>query len=119
MCYYTVENVPLNADELQEEGGIPLLAQVSTQCFELITPLSRDNEVHVKVATHCLLTFAVSARFHDCRVKMANEPVIPYYTSRAVALEYCPALSRAGIQATETQCLHETLRSQLLKAGVV
>lgn len=119
LCFATVQNVPLNADELQEEGGIHLLAVVLERCFEVITPLSRPDDPAVKVAVNCLLTFAVSAQFTDCRTKMFTEPTIPYLSAKAIAYGELAELSRAGIQACSTQCEDSTLQAAIHHAGAI
>ncbi|CCW61611.1 unnamed protein product [Phytomonas sp. EM1] len=119
LCHLTVENVPLNADELQAEGGIQLLGEVASRCFDLITPNSAADAIHVRVAVHCMWTFAAVARFSDCQRKLRELPAIPKLTAKGVAYENALELSRACIQACEAQCLDLELQLRLIDAGVV
>nr|VDZ46862.1 endosomal_trafficking_protein_RME-8_putative/GeneDB:LmjF.30.2210 [Leishmania donovani] len=119
LCYFTIRNAPLNADELQEENGIHLLADIATYCFDRITPNSHDTEVHVRIATHCMLTFSISARFPDCRLKMLREEQIPYLTAKGIAYYQAPELSRACTQACASESRSEKMQSELIRYGCV
>ncbi|KAK7201103.1 endosomal trafficking protein RME-8 [Novymonas esmeraldas] len=119
LCYFTIRNAPLNADELQEENGIHLLADIATYCFDLITPNSRDSDVHVRVAKHCMLTFSISARFTDCRLKMLREAQIPYLTAKGIAYYQAPELSRACTEACASESRSEKMQSELIRYGSI
>ncbi|KPI90185.1 putative endosomal trafficking protein RME-8 [Leptomonas seymouri] len=119
LCYFTIRNAPLNADELQEENGIHLLAEIATFCFELITPNSKDTEVHVRIAKHCMLTFSISARFTDCRMKMLRENKIAYLTAKGIAYYQAPELSRACTEACTSESRSEKMQSELIQYGCV
>ncbi|ORC90853.1 endosomal trafficking protein RME-8 [Trypanosoma theileri] len=119
LCYFTVQNVPLNADELQEEGGIELLSNVLQRCFEGITPNSTDDLNQVKIAKHCIHTFRVAAEFSDCRHHIVNNPIISHLVAKGIAYENSVALSRACIQACQSFCVDETLQECLLKEGAL
>ncbi|KEG15603.1 endosomal trafficking protein RME-8 [Trypanosoma grayi] len=119
LCYFTVQNVPLNADELQEEGGIELLSGVTQRCFETITPSATDDLNHVKIVRHCMNTFRVAAEFPDCRRHILNEPVICHLASKGIAYENAVGLSRACIQACQAFCVDETLQGFVVKAGAI
>ncbi|KAG5472440.1 hypothetical protein LSCM1_03839 [Leishmania martiniquensis] len=119
LCYFTIRNAPLNADELQEENGIHLLADIAAYCFDLITPNSRDTDVHVRIAKHCMLTFSISARFPDCRIKMLREQHIPYLTAKGIAYYQAPELSRACTQACASESRSEKMQSELIRYGSI
>lgn len=119
LCYFTIRNAPLNADELQEENGIHLLTEIATYCFDLITPNSKDAEVHVRIAKHCMLTFSISARFTDCRLKMLREDKIAYLTAKGIAYYQAPELSRACIEACASESRSEKMQSELIQYGCV
>ncbi|GET90826.1 endosomal trafficking protein RME-8, putative [Leishmania tarentolae] len=119
LCYFIVRNAPLNADELQEENGIHLLAEIATYCFDFITPNSHDTDVHVRIATHCMLTFSISARFPDCRLKMLREKQIPYLTAKGIAYYQAPELSRACTQACASESRSEKMQSELIHYGSI
>ncbi|KAG5497983.1 hypothetical protein GH5_02779 [Leishmania sp. Ghana 2012 LV757] len=119
LCYFTIRNAPLNADELQEENGIHLLADIATYCFDFITPNSLDTDVHVRIAKHCMLTFSISARFPDCRIKMLCEQKIPYLTAKGIAYYHAPELSRACTQACASESRSEKMQSELIRYGSI
>ncbi|KAH9580066.1 DnaJ domain [Trypanosoma melophagium] len=119
LCYFTVQNVPLNADELQAEGGIELLSNVMQRCFEVITPNSTDDLNQVKIAKHCIHTFRVAAEFPDCRHHIASNPIICHLIAKGIAYEKSVALSRACIQACQSFCVDDTLQERLLKEGAL
>ncbi|RNF26400.1 dnaJ-like protein subfamily C member 13 isoform X2 [Trypanosoma conorhini] len=119
LCYFTVQNVPLNTDELQEEGGIELLSGVTQRCFETLTLSATDDLNQVKVARHCMLTFCVAAAFPDCRRHIIAEPAICHLAAKGIAYEKAPALSRACIQACQAFCVDETLQERVLKSGAI
>lgn len=117
LCYFTIRNTPLNADELQEENGMHLLADIATYCFDLITPNSKDVELHVRIAKHCMLTFSISARFTDCRLKMLREDKIPYLTAKGIAYYQAPELSRACTEACASESRSQRMQSELIRYG--
>ncbi|KPA83270.1 putative endosomal trafficking protein RME-8 [Leptomonas pyrrhocoris] len=119
LCYFTIRNAPLNADELQEENGMHLLAEIATYCFDFITPNSKDAEVHVRIAKHCMLTFSISARFTDCRLKMLRESKIAYLTAKGIAYYQAPELSRACTEACASESRSEKMQSELIQYGSV
>ncbi|KAG5498717.1 hypothetical protein JKF63_03005 [Porcisia hertigi] len=119
LCYFTIRNTPLNADELQEENGIHLLAEIAKYCFELITPNSLDTDIHVRIAKHCMLTFSLCARFTDCRLKMLREEAIPYLTAKGIAYYQAPELSRACIEACASESYSEKMQLELIRYGSI
>jgi DnaJ family protein C protein 13 len=119
LAFHTVHNVPLNADELQHEGGIELLSEVLNRCFDLITPNSKDSDVHVKIAKHCLRTMHVAALLDDCRQRLLALPTVPHIAAKGIAYEKAPALSRASIHCCESMCMNETLQSAVTQAGAI
>lgn len=119
LCYFTILNAPLNADELQEEHGIALLSAIAQSCFDRITPLSKDHEAQVRVAKHCMLTFSISAQFVDCRLKMLQEPQITYMSARGIAYFDAPELSRACIEACAAEARSERMQVELIQYGAV
>ncbi|XQJ29071.1 endosomal trafficking protein RME-8, putative [Leishmania guyanensis] len=119
LCYFTIRNAPLNADELQEENGIHLLADIATYCFDLITPNSHDTDVQVRIAKHCMLTFSICARFPDCRLKMLREKQIPYLTAKGIAYYQTPELSRACTRACASESRSQKMQSELISYGSI
>nr|CCC48508.1 putative endosomal trafficking protein RME-8, fragment [Trypanosoma vivax Y486] len=119
LCYLTVRNVSLNADELREEGGIELLSKVMQRCFESITPNSGDSLVQVKILRNTMMTFAVAAHFHECCVRIYNEPMIPHLAAKGIAFEKAAALSRACIQTCRSLCVDEVMQESVIREGAI
>ncbi|CCW68090.1 unnamed protein product [Phytomonas sp. Hart1] len=117
LCRLTVENAPLNADELRAEGGIPLLGELTSRCFDFITPNARPDAVHVRAAVHCMWTFAAVAQFEDCQRGIREVSGLSELTAKGVTYENVLELSRACIQACEAQCRDPELQSRLITAG--
>ena len=119
LCYYTLKNVPLNADELHQEGGIELIASVMTRCFEQVTTNSKDAETHVKIATNCMLTFFVATQLKECRARVLKLPLVPHLAAKRIAYEKAPALSRASIFCCEALCSHPELQDRVTQHGAL
>jgi DnaJ family protein C protein 13 len=119
LCYYTVDNAPLNADELLEEGGIELISKVLSRCMELITGSATDANPRARVAMNCLRTFRVAARFDDCRNRIFSMESIPVHATRAVSFEKAPGLARAGTEACIVFCAHEDMQRVITANGAV
>ncbi|PWV15681.1 putative endosomal trafficking protein RME-8 [Trypanosoma cruzi] len=119
LCYFTVQNLPMNADELQEEGGIELLSGVTQRCFEILTPNATEELNQAKIVRHCMHTFRVAAGFADCRRHIVEEPVICHLAAKGIAYEKAVGLSRACIQACQAFCVDEILQERVLKFGAI
>lgn len=119
LCYYTVDNAPLNADELLEEGGLELMSTVLNRCMELVTPGSTDQDVKARVAMNALKTFRVSGRFQDCLARIFTMPAVPVHATRAIAFEKAPGLARSGIEAAIAFCGHDNMQKIITENGAV
>ncbi|CUF24956.1 endosomal trafficking protein, RME-8, putative [Bodo saltans] len=119
LCFHTVNNVPLNTDELLHEGGLALLTTVMTRCFEMMTPSITDTEIQSRIAKHCMKTLHVSANFPDCRERIKDLPMVPHLAARGIAFEKAPGLSRASIHCAESLCLEESLQQAVTEAGAI
>ena len=120
LCYYTVHNAPLNADELLQEGGIDLINTIMVKCFETISiDHGKDTDHNVSVAKNGIRIMNVAAAFPDCMERMLGFPTIPFYAAKAIAYEKMPALNRAAIHCTESLCGHPELQRAVTEAGAV
>lgn len=119
LCYYTVDNAPLNADELLEEGGIELISKVLTRCMELVTGHTADTNPRARIAMNALRTFRVAARFDECQRRIFGLPSIPVHATRAISFEKAPTLARAGTEACIAFCGHPDMQKIITDNGAV
>lgn len=119
LCFHTVNNVPLNTDELLHEGGLELLTAVMARCFEMMTPSVKDTDISCRIAKHCMKTMHVAANFPDCRHRIKDLPMVPHLAARGIAYEKAAGLSRASIHCAESLCLDEQLQLAVTEAGAI
>jgi DnaJ family protein C protein 13 len=119
LCYYTVDNNALNADELLVEGGIDLISSVMNRCIDLVTASSTDAQVHTRIVGNAIRTFTVAATYRDCLDRIMTMPTIPVHASRAIAFSKAVSLSRAGIECCRSFCAHEQLQESIVQAGTI
>ncbi|AAZ11909.1 endosomal trafficking protein RME-8, putative [Trypanosoma brucei brucei TREU927] len=119
LCYHTVRNVSLNADELQEEGGIALLSAVMQRCSETLTPAATDDLTQVKILCNTMLTFSVAAKFPESRSRIHLEPTICHFAAKGIAYDKALALSRACIQTCRELCVDDVLQERVIQHGAM
>jgi DnaJ family protein C protein 13 len=119
LCYYTVANAPLNADELMQEKGFELLAAVLNRVYEQVTPATKDGDVQARIAANIIRTFGVAARFRDCAHKIVEQPDSVIHATRSIAYEKAPALCKASIDAVIAFCWITQLQDLVTRAGAI
>lgn len=119
LCYHTVNNAPINADELLQEGGFALMEKVMMRCAELVMPNSRDTEHHVRIVRNCVKTFHVAASFDDCLKQIMEQPFLAHFAAKGIAFEKAPLLARACIHCAESFCAFEELQRRVTEAGAI
>jgi len=119
LCFRTVENASLNADELLTEGGLELVSAVMNRCVDLVTPSSTDAQVHTRIVANSIRTFTVAANYRECLDRIFTMPTIPVHAARAISFSSAVQLSRAGIECCRNFCAHRSLQEAIIQAGAI
>eukprot|EP00796_Vickermania_ingenoplastis_P005967 gene5967-4276_t len=118
LCCAVIANVPLNADELREEGGIPILGSILRRAFEQITDNTSEEDIRVKVASHCMATFAIAGNLEDCRAQIADIHDLALIIAEGINHISTPALVKHCVEACGALSVHPQLQNHLISAGV-
>lgn len=118
LCYSTVKNVPLNADELQEEGGIVLILSVLRNVLTTVSVDMKGGDERVTVAAHCVGVLAIAGELAECREAMKGASDLPKMIVDGLLAVQVPLLVENAVLACKSLSDDAQLREALIQAGV-
>lgn len=119
LCHTTIKNIPLNADELQEAQGIPVMVSVLRRCFDHINSETEGHLLQVRAATHCMGAFAAAALLEDCRAPLKEEVGFAQMLVGALSLSKALPLRKNAIDVCAVISLDPALRHELIGEGAL
>eukprot|EP00116_Pleurobrachia_bachei_P005495 sb/3465757/ len=74
LCFFTIANSALNAEELRRDDGLETLATAMERCSTVLGIGSKPGDMPVRVCTHIIRCFSESAAFEAARAKISEMP---------------------------------------------
>ncbi|KAL5258298.1 hypothetical protein ACHWQZ_G008960 [Mnemiopsis leidyi] len=119
LCFFTIANSALNAEELRRDNGLEALAAALDRCVINIGMLTKPTDMETKVCTFIVRCFSESAAFESAREKIQEMVPIIADICRLMQYSHLPDLVDACIDATSNFAQDYWLQTQLLQAGVL
>eukprot|EP00736_Rhodelphis_marinus_P013887 Rmarinus@m.27660 len=130
LAFLTVRASPLNADELNREGGTTILATLLDHALEVVTVEGAADDDAAKIAADCLKSLAACARLEMSRgtLAMMLKKADEYGRAGRLAHNTCrgfpfhttfPPLAHAAFAFVFNAAADATLQEHLFQAGVL
>ena len=119
LCYHTIANSALNAEELRRDSGLEALAAALDRCVVNVGTITKPEDMETRVCTFIVRCYSESAAFEAAREKIQESMPIIGAICRLMQYSYLPELVDACIDAASSFAQDYWLQTQLLQAGVL
>ncbi|XP_056011194.1 dnaJ homolog subfamily C member 13-like isoform X2 [Ostrea edulis] len=119
LCYHTVNCSALNAEELRRENGIQTLQDAFARCINVLSMMSKPEDVSVQVCSHIVKCYAVASQFEGCREKIQEIPAIVKDISRILYYKNLPKLCSVVAECVSAFSVDFWLQTNLFQSGVL
>lgn len=119
LCHHTVNCSALNAEELRRENGIQTLQEAFARCINVLSMMSKPEDVAVQVCSHIVKCYAVASQFESCREKIQEIPAIVKDISRILYYKNLAKLCSVVAHCVSAFSVDFWLQTNLFQCGVL